>query len=79
MNYNYGDDLVAKDVDFANAILKTMQKHTLYLILLVSLLFTTSCGVTKKTVQRMTMPELSEEEARRHDYFFLEATRQREM
>lgn len=56
-----------------------MQKHTLYLIFLVSLLFTTSCGVTKKTVQRVTIPELSAEEARRHDYYFLEATRQREM
>ncbi len=54
-----------------------MKNATLYCLLLIGLL-TTSCAV-RKTVQGATVPALTEAEARRHDYYFLEATRQREM
>lgn len=54
-----------------------MKNATLYCLLLIGLL-STSCAV-RKTVQGATVPALTEAEARRHDYYFLEATRQREM
>ena len=54
-----------------------MKNATLYCLLLSGLL-STSCAV-RKTVQGATVPALTEAEARRHDYYFLEATRQREM
>ncbi|MBR5802841.1 MAG: tetratricopeptide repeat protein [Bacteroidaceae bacterium] len=55
-----------------------MQNRTLYFCLFVALLLVTSCA-TKKVAQGEVLPQLSEEETRRHDYYFLEATRQREM
>ena len=54
-----------------------MKNATLYCLLLIGLL-STSCAV-RKTVQGATVPALTEAEARRHDYYFLEATCQREM
>ncbi len=54
-----------------------MKKTTLFLLLIACLLFA-SCA-TRKVAQGTTVPPLTEADIRRHDYYFLEATRQREM
>lgn len=48
------------------------------LMVLAVLLMTTSCGSQKQALKGAAVP-LTEAEERRHDYYFLEATRQREL
>lgn len=48
-------------------------------VLLLACLMGVSCGSSKKVTTKVPKELLSETEARRHDYYFLEATRQREM
>lgn len=54
-----------------------MKNTTLYLLLIACLCFT-SCA-TRKAAQGASVSPLTEADIRRHDYYFLEATRQREM
>ena len=61
-------------------MLKKQSITSCIIVAMAALLFlTTSCATRKVAQKSDIVPELSEEEARRHDYYFLEATRQREM
>lgn len=54
-----------------------LKRTIIYLLAALPLMTLVSCG-TRKVVQGTEALALSDEEVRRHDYYFLEATRQRE-
>lgn len=56
-----------------------LKRTTLYTLLAACLLVATSCGSSKKITKEIPDELVSEADMRKHDYFFLEATRQREM
>ena len=56
-----------------------MRKNlTLYFVLLVAWVLVGACASSKKVAMETADGGMSEADARRHDYYFLEATRQRE-
>lgn len=55
-----------------------IRRIILYMLAALPLMMVSSCA-TRKVAQSRESLSLSDEEVRRHDYYFLEATRQREM
>ena len=56
-----------------------MRKNlTLYFVLLVAWVLVGACASSKRVTMGTADGGMSEADARRHDYYFLEATRQRE-
>ncbi len=56
-----------------------MRKNlTLYFVLLVAWMLVGACASSKRVTMETVDERMSEADARRHDYYFLEATRQRE-